>query len=105
MFVYSVLVTIKKEIENEWREFMLNKHLRDVLNTRCFTSYKMLRELSETENDEYVNYRIDYNLVSKDKMDNYISDYSKELRDDVVKIFDGKFTATRTFSEVIKSFN
>ena len=103
MLIYSVYLTLQQEIESEWLEFMQNKHIKDVMTTGCFTDYELIRELNSSEPGK-VSFRVDYHVLDIEKMDEYLNDFSAELRNDVVSRFEGKFSAERKIYEVIESF-
>ncbi|MBX3042491.1 MAG: DUF4286 family protein [Candidatus Kapabacteria bacterium] len=101
MIVYSVFIKLDKKYESEWTNFMTEKHIGDVMNTGCFIGYEFLKEI---ESDETVNFRVDYYLTSQDKMNEYLTNHSPILRQDVTAKFGGKFTAERCIYSKIKSF-
>jgi hypothetical protein len=103
MNVYSVFISLDESVESDWLTFMNDKHIKEVLDTECFTGYEFFREIDSPEIGK-VRFRIDYYLTDSSKMEKYISKFSEALRNDVVARFDGKFTAERRNYEIIKTF-
>lgn len=44
MIVYSVHITLELDSEQEWLDYMLSKHIKDVISTSCFVGYEMLKK-------------------------------------------------------------
>ena len=101
MYMYSVFLTINADSAGDWVDFMLTKHLSDVMNTNCFLSYNFIRE-EEPLTSSIVNFRVDYIADSKDKLDDYLNNYTEALRLDVANRFGGKFTAVRKIYKIIQ---
>jgi 5-bromo-4-chloroindolyl phosphate hydrolysis protein len=101
MYVYSVFLTIIADSASDWVDYMQTKHLSDVMNTNCFLSYNFIREEEPLTNGD-VNFRVDYIAESKDKLDDYLNNYTEALRLDVVNRFAGKFIAKRKIYKIVQ---
>ena len=100
MYIYSVTIQIDKDAESAWLKYMQKTHVNEVLATGYFTSCSIRKSVPEKSSVISV-YNMEY--VAKNEAD-YISyeyEFAEELRDDVKKHFDGKFTVKRAFYEVI----
>lgn len=95
MFIYSVTVSINKEIEKEWLEWMIKKHIPDVLSTGCFTGYKMYQVYSAMSED-LCTYNIQYLFNNVEDLERYQKQYAPQLQREHKEKFEGKFVATRT---------
>jgi len=100
MQIYSVFLWLDLEIENDWLEYMLGQHIKDVMNTGCFIDWKLLKD-TNCPDETKAAYRMDYRLESSEKMDEYIKVHSAELKNDVIMKFGDKFTAQRSIYDVI----
>lgn len=95
MFIYSVTVTINKEVEREWLEWMKNKHIPDVMNTGCFKEYKIYQVYSAYSEDG-ITYNIQYSFEKITDLEMYREKFAPQLQKEHKDKFEGKFVATRT---------
>ncbi|GIV28999.1 MAG: hypothetical protein KatS3mg028_0065 [Bacteroidia bacterium] len=102
MFIYSVTVSINKEIEKEWLDWMIKKHIPDVLNTGCFTEYNLFQVYSAFSED-VCTYNIQYAFNSVDDLENYQKNFASRLQKEHSDKFHGQFTATRTVLRKIQT--
>lgn len=103
MIVYSVHITLELDSVQEWLDYMLSKHIKDVISTSCFVGYEMLKEIDLT-NSEKAKFRIDYYAKDESKMNEYLENHANQLRNDVLEHFGDKFLADRHIYNSIKSF-
>lgn len=101
MITYSVFIYLKKVAESDWLNFIKQKHIEEVMNTGCFIEYKFQKQI-ESDNEDEVNFRIDYYLKNMDKMNEYIEIHSTALKQDVLDRFGGYFRAERRIYEHIE---
>jgi hypothetical protein len=94
MYIYSVTITIETEAEQEWLEFMQQKHITDVLKTGYFTAASMRKTVNE-DNAAFVKYNIEYTSDSLEAYTQYQQLEATRLQKDVADRFSGKFTAQR----------
>ena len=100
MFIYSVTIHIDKSVEKDWLHYMQEKHIGDVLATNYFLSCIIRKDVLDTSTN-FTTYNIEYSLKDKQAYIDYQEKEALRLQADVKKYFDGKFTAERTFYEVI----
>lgn len=100
MIIYNVTVNIDADVHDEWKQWMLEKHIPDVLSTGLFIDSRMSRLLIEEEGGG-ITYSIQYTLESMDKMSEYEQKHAPRLRDEHTQKYDGKFGAFRTMMEVV----
>jgi hypothetical protein len=99
MIIYNVTVKVDKSAESDWLNYM-QKHIQDVLNTGCFTGYRMCRLLDQPELDDPT-FTIQYECESKAILNIYLDKHAPALRDDVNRLFKDRFVAFRTVMEVL----
>lgn len=95
MIVYSVTIKIDIDIHNEWMDWMKAKHIPDVLATKKFVDYKMLRILAEDE-QEGITYNIQYRAASMSDYFDYLNDFAPALQLEHSAKYKDKFVAFRT---------
>jgi hypothetical protein len=100
MIVYNVTINIDKDVHDEWLQWMVQKHIPEVLATGLFIDSRISKMLIEEEGDG-LTYSIQYTLESMDHMTDYEQNHAPRLRDDVNKRYEGKFGAFRTMMEVV----
>ena len=54
MIIYNVTIKVDKRIHDEWLPWMKDVHIKDVVNTGCFTHAVMLH-LMEADDPEGIN--------------------------------------------------
>ncbi len=101
MYIYSVAITIKKEIEDDWVSWMKEVHLGDVMATGYFQSWKMLKMLIPASTTDEVSYVVQYSVNSLARYEEYAKKESSRLQSDHALKFPGKFKAARAVLEEI----
>jgi len=99
MFVYSVRVSIEKNIKDDWLSWMKEKHIHDVMNTNCFKSYEIYEVVNEDNISKNTEFIINYFYEEEDSFERYQKEFAPALQKEHTDLFKGKFTASR---EVLK---
>jgi hypothetical protein len=100
MIIYNVTVNIDADVHDEWLQWMLEKHIPDVLDTGLFLDARMSKMLIEEEGDG-ITYSIQYTLDSMNEMRKYEEEHAPRLRDEYNRRYEGKFGIFRTMMEVV----
>ena len=100
MILYSVTVNIERGIEQEWLYWMKNVHLPEIMATGLPMGKKVLRLLTEFEN-EGTTYSCQYYFQTMEDYFTYDQLYSKELQDKHHFRFQNKYVAFRTLLEEV----
>lgn len=79
MITYQVVCTVPEDIEPEWRDWMLDEHIRDVMDTEMFTEY-LLQRVIKPHPDGTVRYSIRYRADSWEKIEQYRNDFAPVLQ-------------------------
>jgi hypothetical protein len=95
MIVYSVTVKIDLDVHDEWLNWMKTVHIPQVMDTRKFLDYRMLRMLAENETDG-ITYNIQYRTESMSDYFDYQNNYAPALQSDHTERYKDKFVAFRT---------
>lgn len=101
MIVYNVTVNIDPAIHQEWLNWMLSKHIPEVMATGCFLENKVLKLIKESENEGYT-YAFQYMCESQAKLEYYQKNYAPKLQADHSSRYKDQFVAFRTVLEVIQ---
>ena len=93
---------MQKDTEEEWKDFFLNKHLKDVMDTGYFTSYAFRKEIKQ-KNQDSVTFIAEYSCKDLDSLSAYNKQEAPRLKQEVIEKFGGKFEAERVIYKVLKT--
>ena len=79
MISYQVLCSVPHELEDEWIQWMLGEHIRDVMNTEMFYDYTIHKVL-KPEQEGITDYCIRYDAESFARFDQYRQDFAPVLQ-------------------------
>lgn len=100
MLLYNVTVGVDKDIEEEWLQYMREKHIKDVLNTGLFVESKMYKVLHD-QDDGTISYSIQYFARSIEDIQQYLEVFAPVLIEQHRKKFEHKHIAFRTLLEEV----
>lgn len=100
--LYNVTVHVENDIVDEWLDWMIQKHIPDVMKTDCFISYQLSKVLHES-NDGSVSYAIQYKVDSMKTLHKYQVQYAPQLQKEHSDKFGQKCLAIRTLLELIQA--
>jgi len=92
---YEVNLCVKKAVGQPFREWLHNKHLRDMLNTQCFLSARFYQEEARDGDDDHVRFVAIYTCASHEILKRYFDEHAPGMRADGLTRFPDQFTATR----------
>lgn len=101
MIVYSVTVSVDKEIHEEWTRWMKEVHIPDVMATGIFTEYRMLKVLSTDSGNDGLSFNIQYTCDAMADLHRYQVQHAPALQKDHQEKYEGKVAAFRTLLEVV----
>lgn len=101
MIIYNVTTKVDKAIAAEWLQWMFSEHIPDILQTGCFSNYRVVR-LLEIDDSEGPTYAVQYNAESKADYNRYIELYAPELRKRSFDKWGNGFLAFRSLMEVVE---
>mgnify|MGYP000147075953 CR=1 FL=1 len=97
---YTVTINIDHEVESHWFDWMRNQHIPDVLATKLFSECIILKAI-EPEEEGKSTYSFLYMCESDEELNLYLAEHATRLRDEHTALFKGRFTASRSISEVL----
>lgn len=98
--MYNVTVSIDPTIEEDWKKWMVDFHIPDVMATGKFLSYSMQKVLAGNP-EEGVTYAIQYIASSREMYDKYQQEDAPKLQQEHQVRYDGKYGAFRTLMEIV----
>ncbi len=99
MILYNITVILEDNIHELWLDWMQKVHVRKVMATNCFTSYRLFRVLDSP--NEGFTYSIQYVADSLEHYNVYKQRFAASLQDDYPPDFANKFVSFRTIMESI----
>ena len=100
MIIYNVTIKVQSQIHDEWLQWLRQIHTADVMQTNCFTDYKIVR-LLEIDDSEGPTYAIQYNAESKSQYNRYIEKYGTEMRRRSFEKWGDQFIAFRSVMQIV----
>ena len=98
--IYNVTTMVATDIAPAWVQWMQEEHLPDLMQTGCFTGYKMVR-LLEVDESEGLTYAVQYFLNDLLAYDRYLREHSAAFRQHSIDKWGDKVIAFRSLMEVI----
>lgn len=98
--LYNVTIKIENDSAEEWLQWMVNKHIPDVMNTQCFLSYK-ISKIMEEEDGQGVGYAVQYIAENMETLQRYHQNFAKQLQEEHADRYKNKYVAFRTVLEII----
>jgi len=103
MILYNVTSNIDTSIQQQWLQWMQEKHIPEVLATGKFTSARLVKVLVE-EDMGGVTYAAQYTTDSKATLQRYYDEDAQKLRAEALALFGDKVVAFRTELEFVSEF-
>jgi len=100
MLLYNVTVGVDKDAEEEWLQYMREKHIRDVLDTGLFVEYKMYRVLHDQE-DGTISYSVQYFARSIEDIQKYLEVFAPALVEEHRRKFQNRHVAFMTLLDEV----
>jgi uncharacterized protein YktA (UPF0223 family) len=101
MIIYSVTIYVDKDVENDWVNWMKKIHIRDIMETDHFNSYRMFRILVPSNTSNQAEYNIQYECKSMDDYNTYQEKHAARLQKDHTLKFQNKVKVARSLMEEV----
>lgn len=101
MIVYNVTCHISADMEAEWLTWMRAEHLPEVMNSGCFLEVKMMRLLTQADDDEGINIAVQYTAKSMADYERYREYFAPALQAKTREKYGDRVLAYRSLLEVI----
>ena len=99
--IYNVTIRPELQIADDWLQWLLEEHIPEVLQTKCFFDYRVAR-LLDTDESEGPTYVIQYYAESKADYNRFIELHASDLRKKSFEKWGEQFIAFRTVMEVVQ---
>lgn len=99
MIIYNVTCNMPESIEEEWVNWMKHTHIPEVISTGKFTGFRMLKVLTVVDDNEGVNYAIQYYCESIEDFEDYNQNFAPALKMKTFQKYGENVLAFRTLLE------
>jgi hypothetical protein len=101
MIIYNVTINVEDDVNNEWRQWMQEVHIPEVMHTGMFVDFSFSRLLTRQEDETGTTYVIQYLCESMEKYEVYVQHFAPALQAKTQQKFGSKYIAFRTLMEKI----
>ncbi|WIO73051.1 DUF4286 family protein [Porticoccaceae bacterium LTM1] len=103
MLIYEVNLTVNDDVAKEYKAW-LKTHIDEILAIDGFHAAKMYQRDSDEAGGNGECWTIHYFLESREALNNYFDLHAEKMREDGLKRFGGKFSASRKVLEPMEKF-
>ncbi|MFT6969567.1 MAG: hypothetical protein ACJAXB_001222 [Candidatus Endobugula sp.] len=100
MILYNVTIAIEKSVEENWKVWMRDIHIPEVMATGTFVDYKFFKVMLQEE--ETTSYSIQYFADSMLKVQTYVGQHSPKLQQKGHEAFPGMFVSFITLLQSVE---
>ena len=100
MFVYNVSVSVNREVEKDWLDWMETVHIPEVIDTGYFNGYSMFRVLLNHD-ENTCTYSVQYTFTTMKDLQMYQSREAPALQQKHLDRYGDKCTAFRSVLEKV----
>lgn len=102
MIIYNVTLSVDKAIADEWLNWLKDEHIPEVMNTHCFSGFKLV-QLLEVDDSEGPTYAVQYFAESMADYNRYIELHAAALRQKSFDKWGNRFMAFRSVMKEISN--
>ncbi|HEU0112398.1 MAG TPA: DUF4286 family protein [Flavisolibacter sp.] len=99
--IYNVTTKVDKDIAEAWLHWLLNEHIPDLIQTKCFLGYRVVR-LIEVDDSEGPTYAVQYFAESKSDYNRYIQMFAEQMREKTYEKWGDRCIAFRSVMQVVQ---
>ncbi len=101
MILYNVTVNIDDDVEQDWIGWMKETHIPEVMETGFFMDYRMMKMLSQGQDDTGSTYAIQYMAESLGHLETYLDTVAPKIQKKSIIRYGTKMAAFRTVLEEV----
>lgn len=100
--IYNVTVKVEEAVAAAWLQWLVNEHIPAMMQTGCFSSYKVVR-LLEVDDSEGPTYAIQYGAETKADYNRYMAVHAPKMQQHSFQKWGNRFIAFRSVMQVIEN--
>jgi len=101
VYIYNITTLVEHSINDLWLDWMLQKHIPEIMEKGCFVKYQLCKVVEIDEADG-ITYAIQFYAESKALYNRYIEFFAPNLREDAQRCWGNKTIGFRSLMEVIQ---
>ena len=100
MIIYNITTKVHNSIAAEWLQWLKNIHVKDVMESECFTEYKIVQllEIDETDGPTFA---VQFFAESKGLYNHYVEKFAGEMRKRSFDKWGDKFISIRSVMQIV----
>lgn len=100
MIIYNITTKVHNSIAADWMQWLKNIHVKEVMESDCFTEYKIVKllEIDETDGPTFA---VQFFAESKGLYNRYIEKFAGEMRKRSFEKWGDKFISIRTVMQIV----
>ena len=100
MIIYNITTKVHHSIEAEWLQWLKTVHIKEVMESNCFTEYKIVKLLDIDETDGPT-FAVQFFTESKAFYNLYIEKFAREMRKISFNKWGDKFISIRSVMQIV----
>ena len=100
MIIYNITTKVHHSIATEWLQWLKEIHAKEVMESYCFTEFKIVK-LLEVDEDEGPTYAVQFFAESKALYNSYIEKFAEEMRRRSFEKWEDKFISIRSVMQIV----
>ncbi|MFN0081612.1 MAG: DUF4286 family protein [Ferruginibacter sp.] len=101
MIIYNVTTKVRSNIAHDWLQWLKNEHVKEILNTGCFTDFKIVK-LLEIDEEEGPTYALQLYADSKAIYNQYIDKFAGKMRQEAFNKWGDQFISIRSVMQIVE---
>ncbi len=101
MIIYNVTTKVRRNIANDWLQWLKDVHVKEILNTGCFTDFKIVK-LLEIDEEEGPTYALQLYADSKAIYNQYVEKFAGKMRQDAFDKWGDQFISIRSVMQIVE---
>jgi predicted ATP-dependent Lon-type protease len=100
MIIYNITTKVNNSIAADWMQWLKNIHVKEVMESDCFTEYKIVKllEIDETDGPTFA---VQFFAESKGLYNRYIEKFAGEMRKRSFEKWGDQFISIRTIMQIV----
>ncbi len=100
MIIYNITTKVHNSISTEWLLWLKEVHVKEVMESECFTEYKIVK-LLEIDEVEGPTFAVQFFADSKALYNRYIEKFAGEMRNRSFEKWGDKFISIRSVMQIV----
>lgn len=101
MIIYNVTTHVSHPIADIWIDWMKQKHIPEIMDTRCFIKYQFVK-LLDSDETEGVTYAVQFYAENKALYQKYLQSFAQAMREDALNKWGKQIIAFRSLMELVE---